>query len=90
MEINVLEKKKNKLVFEIKGESHGFCNALKDSLWNDKDVHVVGYNIEHPQVGIPKFILETKGKEPSAVLAKGIKRLKKENDAFLKAFKKSC
>lgn len=90
MEINVLEKKKSKLTFEIKGESHGLCNALKDTLWNNKDVKVVGYNIEHPQIGIPKFIIETSGKDPVKVLTEGVKALTKENDAFLKAFKKAC
>ena len=33
MEIKTIENKKNKLVFEIKDVSHGFCNVLKKELW---------------------------------------------------------
>ena len=89
MELNVLEQKKNKLIFEIKGQGHSLCNALKDELWNDSDVKVAGYNIEHPQVGIPRFMIETKGKEAKQALLDGIKRLQKQNDSFLKSFKKA-
>ncbi|MBR9702679.1 DNA-directed RNA polymerase subunit L, partial [Candidatus Woesearchaeota archaeon] len=64
MEINVLEKKKNRLVFEIKGADHTLCNALKDELWNDKDVSAAAYSIDHPMKAVPKFIIETKKNDP--------------------------
>lgn len=89
MELNVTEKKKNRLVFEIKGEDHTLCNALKDELAADSDVKLVGYNVEHPEIGIPVFVLETKSKEAKDVLVDAIHRLKKKNDSFLKAFKKA-
>jgi DNA-directed RNA polymerase subunit L len=88
MEINVLEDKKKRLVFELKGEGHTLCNVLRDELWNDKSVKVSAYNIAHPLVGIPKFIIETDGKAPKKALKDAIARLKKKNSDLLKEGKK--
>lgn len=88
MELKALEQKKNKMVVEIVGEGHTFCNALRETLWQDSDVKTAGYNIEHPQIGIPRFVVETKGKEAKQALLDAAKRLQKQNDSFLKAFKK--
>ena len=80
MEINVLEEKKKKMVFELKGENHTLCNVLREELWNDKAVTVSAYNISHPLIGVPKFIVETDGeKEPRKALKETITRLKKKN-----------
>jgi len=88
MEINILEEKKNRMVFEVKGERHGFCNALKKVLWSVKGVTVSGYNVEHPLTASPKVILETEGKAPRAALTDAVKLMGKEADTFLKAFDK--
>ena len=89
MEIKIVEESKNKLIAEIKGESHGFCNAIRNALWNVKGVTISGYNIDHPLVGIPKIIVQTeKDVEPRKVLEKAAKNLKKECDEALKAFEK--
>ncbi len=87
MEINVVEDKKKRLVFELKGEGHTLCNALREELWNDKSVTVSAYNISHPLVGIPKFIIETSGKSPKKALKDAISRLKKTNSALVKKVK---
>ncbi|MBT3720802.1 DNA-directed RNA polymerase subunit L [archaeon] len=89
MEINILEDKKKRLVFELKGEKHTLCNAVRDELWNDKSVTVSAYNISHPLVGVPKFIVETDGKkEPKKALKDAIARLKKKNNDLAKEVKK--
>jgi DNA-directed RNA polymerase subunit L len=85
MKITVLEQKKNKLQFEVDAD-HTFCNVLKKELWNDKDLHVSGYYTEHIQVGNPRFIVETSDKDPMDSLRDAVKRLKKQNAAFLDAF----
>ena len=92
MEINVLEEKKNKLIVEVRGETHTFCNALRKELWNDKHVKTAGYNIEHPLSGIPRIVVETDGdKTPRKALVDAAERLKKSFDElkseFLKAVK---
>lgn len=88
MEIKVLEQTKKKLVFELIGADHTFCNSLKKELWNDKSVKVSTYSIEHPLIGIPKFILETDDKDPSKSLVDAAKRLEKRNDQVLENIKK--
>jgi DNA-directed RNA polymerase subunit L len=87
MELNVIETTKKKLIFELKGADHTCCNVLKDELWNDKSVIVATYNIKHPLIGIPKFILETDGKDPKKTLLDAVARLSKKNKEFLTKFK---
>lgn len=82
MELNILEDKKKRLVFELKGEGHTLCNALREELWNDKSVKVSAYNISHPLLKIPRFIIETNGKVPKKSLKDAISRLKKRNSEF--------
>ncbi len=87
MKINVLEKEKNKIRIEIIGETHTFCNVLRKELWNDDDVKVAGYNIEHPLVSNPVLTLETDKKDPKKVLESAIKRLRDKNDKIKEAVK---
>lgn len=87
MEIIIQENKSGKLVFELKGTTHTFCNALKEALREDDKVSNATYSISHPLQGIPKFIIETKSGNPKDALSKAIKNLKKKNADFLKAFK---
>lgn len=90
MELKIIEEEKNKLIVELKGEDHTFCNAIKAELWNDKHVKAAAYNIEHPMVGEPKLIVETDGKEdPKDALVAAAKRLKKTVDDFSKEANKS-
>ena len=89
MEIDVQEKTKKRLVFKLKGSSHTTCNLLKDELWNDKDVTAAAYHVDHPLIGVPKFIIETNGKqEPAKALTNACNRLKKRNKEFSEAFAK--
>ena len=63
MELKVIDQKKNRLVLEVSGEDHTFCNVLKKELWNDKHVKAASYNIKHPMVSHPHIIVETDGSE---------------------------
>ena len=89
MEIKVLEKTKKRLTFELKGSDHTFCNALKKELYEDDSVKLASYTIEHPLIGIPKFLVETSGdKEPEKALTAAAKRLQKKNEQVQDLFKK--
>jgi len=88
MEFKIIEDKKKRLVFELKGAHHGFCNAIKKELWNDESVSLASYAIDHPLVGVPKFIIETKDGEPKEALKKAIDRLKKTTEQFKVELKK--
>jgi len=84
MEFNVLEESKTKLVFELKGETHSFCNLLKQELQQAKGVEIATYRIDHPLVGLPKFIIETKGVEPRKALKEALGNVKKKATEFQK------
>jgi len=88
VEIKVIEKSKKRLVFDLIGTDHTFCNVLKHELWNDKSTKISAYSIEHPLIGIPRFIVETDDKEPEKTLNDAVKRLQKKNEQFLELFKK--
>ena len=89
MEIKVIEESKKKLVFELAGEGHSFCGALKKELWRNKSTVAAGYTIKHPLVGIPRMVVETDGtKSPAEVLKDAAKALKKRTDSFGKEFTK--
>jgi DNA-directed RNA polymerase subunit L len=88
MEIKIIEEAKKKVIFEIRGESHTLCNALKEELRNDKHVTVVSYFVSHPDIDEPTFTIETDGASPKKALMDAVKRIKKENDKFLKVFQK--
>jgi len=75
MDIKILEESKNKIIFELPGQSHTFSNALRKELWNDDHVKIAAYTIEHPQVGQPRFILETDGEDPKKTLKSAAKRV---------------
>lgn len=85
MEIKVVEEKKNRFIFEL-DRSHGFCNMLKDELWNDKNVKIATYAVKHPLVNRPEMILETDGTNPRKVLSDAANRLKKNIEKFEKEF----
>jgi len=84
MEFNVVEETKTKLIFELKGETHTFCNALKHELQQVKGVELVTYKIDHPLIGVPKFNLETKGVEPRKAIKEALANLKKKAKEFQK------
>ena len=87
MKLKILENKKNKVIVEIKGETHTFCNALKKELWNDPHVKSAAYNINHPFVGTPKLIVETDGAEGGKkALIEASKRVSKTADKLGNAF----
>lgn len=88
MEMNILEEKKGKLVFELSGASHTICNILKKEMWKDKSIKNVGYAIKHPLVGKPEFVIETDGADPKKVVTNACQKIGKEMDKFSAEFKK--
>jgi len=79
MEINILEEKKDFIKFELKGEDHTLCNALKNALWKNEDVEYATYDVKHPLIGIPTIIVKTKKGNPKDAVLKAISDLKKQN-----------
>lgn len=86
MEIRIIEDKKNLLVFDIVGVTHGFCTLLKDALLEDKNVKLATYKVDHPLVGIPRLRVE--GSDPNASVKKALKAMRKQVEDFEKEAKK--
>jgi len=87
MEFKVIEETKEKIVFELIGETHTLCNALKAELHKVKGVDIASYKIDHPLIGVPRFQIETKGIEPRKAIKEALKNLKKKSEEFKKAVK---
>jgi DNA-directed RNA polymerase subunit L len=88
MELKIIEQGKKRLVFDLIGTDHTFSGALKKELWNDKAIKISAYNVEHPLIGVPRFVIETDDKDPEKVLLDAVKRLEKKNESFLEDIKK--
>jgi DNA-directed RNA polymerase subunit L len=89
MELIVIEEAKDKLIVDIQGMDHTFCNNLKKELYSDPAVQEATYSIKHPLIGTPRFLVHTDGKKaPKAAIKDALKRIKEQNKEFLTAFKK--
>ncbi|MAG60194.1 DNA-directed RNA polymerase subunit L [archaeon] len=84
MKLTVVEETKTKMVFSIEGETHTFCNLLKEEIRNVKGVEISVYKIDHPLVGVPKFQVETKGVEPRKAVKEALKSIQKMSKDFAK------
>ena len=76
MELKTIKKKKNLLEVEVKDESVGFVNLIKEELWEDKNVDEAAYIKEHPYMAEPKIYVKMKGKsDPKVALDRANKRI---------------
>ncbi len=80
MELKIVEQTDKKLVVDVVGENHTFCNALKDELAQDENVKFASYKINHPLLGMPQLFVEMKKGEPAKAMQAAAKRLKKNLD----------
>lgn len=88
MEIKVLENQKNRLHFEIVGETHTLANLITKELWLDDDVTVSGYNLKHPQTAHVSLLIESTKKDPKKILLETLTALKKKSAEFKTQFHK--
>lgn len=87
MEIKVHENDKTRLKLEFLGKTHTLCNLLAKELWNDSDVVIAGYTLEHPTVGNAVLTVETKEGSAEKALLDAVSRLAKTDKDFLSKFK---
>ncbi|MDO8480610.1 MAG: DNA-directed RNA polymerase subunit L [Nanoarchaeota archaeon] len=88
MELNILEEKKDALVFELKGATHTVANLLNKELWQNKHIKTAGYTVRHPLTSIPEFHIETDGEEPRKVVSSACQSVKKDLEKFATDIKK--
>lgn len=82
MDVKILEEKKGRMVFNIEGDGVTIANQLKKELWNDEHVKASGYNVEHPLINVPTFVVETDGADPKKTVSAAIKRMTKSLEKF--------
>lgn len=82
MDVKILEEKKNRLVFNIEGDGSTLANILKQELWNDEHVKAAGFNVEHPLINVPTFVVETDGADPKKTVVAAAKRVAKAVEKF--------
>ena len=89
MELNILENTKYKIVAELKGEDHTFCNLLVSELQRNENVKSAAYSIAHPLRRIPQLTVETNTNiTAKQALLDAVANLKKTIDNFHKSFEK--
>ena len=84
MDFKIIEETNQRMVFTLRGETHTFCNLLNQELQEVKGVAVATYKIDHPLVGLPEFLVETKGLEPRKALKEALKGVRKLAEEFKK------
>lgn len=90
MELNKIKEGTNMIKIELKGESVGFVNLIKEELWNDDNVDEAAYIKEHPYMAEPKIYVKMKGKSnPRVALERTVKRLQVKLKNLEKEFKRA-
>jgi DNA-directed RNA polymerase subunit L len=90
MEIKVLSKTKSELKIEIVGEDHTFCNLLQNTLLEDKNVEIAGYDQPHPLIRSSIVYLRTRREvSPEKVLLNALASIKELNKEFNEKFDKA-
>ncbi len=86
MEIKVLKQEKNKLEFEVIGEDHTLCNAVRKELWDFDETDISAYRIEHSLISEPIMLVETSKGDPVNAVLKANESLKKKIKEFKEEF----
>ncbi len=86
MDIKVLEKKKGRLVIEVRGEGHTLLNLLREKAWNSK-AKQASYMIEHPYMAQPKIII--KADDPVKVMKSAVQQVADEAKEFDREFSRA-
>lgn len=86
MELNVLEKEKNKLKIGVSGETHTLMNLLRENCWK-AGAKQAAYVVEHPYLSEPKIVV--RGSDPKKVLNSAAQLTEKQVSDFLREFRKA-
>ena len=87
MEVKIVEKKKDKLKFEVYGSDHGLMNLLREELAADKNVDFSTYSTPHPL--LDGFVVTVIGKDPEASVKKALSAMESYSKDVKAAFAKA-
>ncbi|MBN1159760.1 MAG: DNA-directed RNA polymerase subunit L [Candidatus Diapherotrites archaeon] len=86
MEIEIINAEKNFIEFYLRGEKHSFPTLLKMYLLKDSAVVFASYDLDHPIIGTPRFVVRTDGsKSADKVLENAVKEILKDVDDMRKS-----
>ena len=88
MEIKVVDETQSKISIELTSEDHTLANLLRKTLWEDPNVEVAAYRMEHPLTGKPLLMVQTKSGEPKEALKKAAGRIEKRANELAGLFSK--
>jgi DNA-directed RNA polymerase subunit L len=86
MDLNVLEKKKDKIIVEVRGESHTLLNLLREKSWK-AGAKQAAYMLEHPYLAQPKIVVSAK--DPKKVLTSAAQMVADEAKEFSREFSRA-
>ncbi|MFW9909746.1 MAG: RpoL/Rpb11 RNA polymerase subunit family protein [Candidatus Thorarchaeota archaeon] len=86
MEPRVIESSRYELKIEIGGEGHSFPNLLRKTLLEEPSVEFAGYNIDHPLLASPVFMLRTKKRQANVVMREALEKMLARTEEFRKKF----
>lgn len=86
MKLELIEKGKDKLIFELIGETHTFMNLLRENAWKSGS-RQASYVVEHPYLSEPKFMVLAK--DPKKTLERATQLIIDQTTEFEKEFKRA-
>jgi DNA-directed RNA polymerase subunit L len=88
MQLEILKDEKDELRLRFDTRDQGFLNLIKEAVWKQSGVEMAGFKIEHPEIGMPEFVLKTKGKKAKDVWNAALETIADDLDKFGVSLKK--
>jgi DNA-directed RNA polymerase subunit L len=86
MELTAIEKGKEKLRVEVRGETHTVLNLIRENAWK-VGARQASYIIQHPYISQPELIISSKN--PRKILQDASQRVIDDSRDFSRAFKRA-
>ena len=87
MELAAIEKGKEKLRVEVRGETHTTLNLIRENTWK-AGAKQSSYIIQHPYVSQPELIVRSKN--PKKTLQDAAQKVIDDSKEFSRAFKRAA
>ena len=86
MELSAIEKKKDKLRVEVRGETHTILNLIRENAWK-AGARQASYIIQHPYISQPEIIVRSRN--PAKTLKDAAQMIADDSKEFSQAFKRA-
>ena len=86
MELTAIEKGKDKMRVEVRGESHTMLNLIRENAWKAK-ARQASYIVQHPYISQPEIIIRSKN--PAKTLKDAAQIVIDDSKEFSTSFKRA-